>query len=246
MRKHGQRQALDRRFFPQAAIAAETGCFRQPFASIARYTSEDNTIFRIEWIDMNTIEDARASLDLAWHIMLPEMPGVLGGELHYQAMVYHALRSVGVPINQIGMNVKQWIAAPQSGLFRQLSDKKHIDYRGGFEPIPDVVLFRPDVAGDWRRRNRDVTLRTMLMAIEVKASERAGGRLSRSEIARDILKLAAHREEVVQLGAVMEPVMMVIDVAPLGEERMRTRDIDHCRGLADAHQVVWRYLGQPG
>ena len=38
---------------------------------------------------------------------------------------------------------------------------------------------------------------------------------------RDILKLAAHREEVIHLGADMDPVMMVIDVAPLTSERMR-------------------------
>ena len=58
---------------------------------------------------------------------------------------------------------------PQSDLFRALSDMKHVDDRVGFEPIPDVVLFRPEVRGDWRRRNHDVTLRSMLMTIEVKA-----------------------------------------------------------------------------
>lgn len=196
-------------------------------------------------MEMNTIEDARAKLEAAWHIMVAEMPSVLGGELHYQAMAYHALRTAGVPINQIGMNVKQWITDPKSDMFRQLSEKKHIDYRVGFEPIPDVVLFRPEVSGDWRRRNRDATLRAMFMAIEVKASERAGGRLSRSEITRDILKLAAHREEVLHMGGVMKPVMMVIDVAPLAAERMRGGDIDHCRALSDMHNVAWRYLGQP-
>lgn len=193
---------------------------------------------------MNTIEEARAKLDAAWHIMVAEMPGVLGGELHYQAMVYHALRTAGVPNNQIGMNVKQWITDPKSDMFRQLSEKKHIDYRVGFEPIPDVVLFRPEVSGDWRRRNHDATLRAMFMAIEVKASERAGGRLSRSEVTRDILKLAAHREEVLHIGGMMEPVMMVIDVAPHAAERMRSADIDHCRALSEVHSVAWRYLGQ--
>lgn len=192
---------------------------------------------------MITPDDAKAKLDLAWKILLKEIPRVLGGELHYQAMVYHALRTAGVPISQIGMNVKQWIADPQSELFRKFAAKKHVDYRVGFEPIPDVVLSRPDVAGDWRRRNRDVTLRSMLMAIEVKASERSGNRLSRAEIARDILKLAAHREEVVQFGAMMDPVMMVIDVAPLAKERMKASEIDHCRALAKALQVEWRYIG---
>ena len=65
----------------------------------------------------------------------------------------------------------------------------------------------------------------MLMAIEVKASERAGGRLSRAEVLRDIQKLSAHRHEVRRLGADMTPVMMVIDVAPLPSERMRAEDV---------------------
>ena len=52
--------------------------------------------------------------------MADECRAVLGGELHYQAMAYHALRMAGVPLAQVGMNVKQWIAEPTSELFRQL------------------------------------------------------------------------------------------------------------------------------
>lgn len=194
---------------------------------------------------MRTIADAQALFDSAWQIMTREIPRILGGELHYQAMVYHALRTAGAPIDQIGMNVKQWIEAPRSDLFRSLADRKHVDFRKGFEPIPDVVMFGPQVGGDWRRRNRAVTLRSMLMAIEIKASERAGGRLSRAEVVRDLLKLAAHREEVIHLGADMAPVMVVIDVAPSRGERMRSNDIDHCSKLAEERQIQWRYFGAP-
>jgi hypothetical protein len=81
-----------------------------------------------------------------------------------------------VPSRQLGMNVKIWITDVVSELFRKLDEKKHPEFRGGFEPIPDVVSFRPEIEGDWRRRNREKTLRQMLMAIEVKASERYLGR----------------------------------------------------------------------
>lgn len=192
---------------------------------------------------MNSLEEAEALLAHAWQVMTTECREVLGGELHYQAMAYHALRVAGVPLAQLGMNVKQWIEAPTSELFQRLSVKKHHDYQGGFEPIPDIVLFRPEISGGWRRRNRANTLLHMLMAIEIKASERAGRRLSRAEIVRDIHKLAAHRHEVQRLGADMTPVMMVIDVAPLTSERMRAADVGECQGAADGEGVRWLYLG---
>ena len=192
---------------------------------------------------LETLKEAESLLGRAWQIMADECRAVLGGELHYQAMAYHALRMAGVPLAQVGMNVKQWIAEPTSELFRQLSLRKPEAYQGGFEPIPDIVLFRPEIEGDWRRRNRDNTLRHMLMAIEVKASERASGRLSRAEVLRDIQKLSAHRHEVRRLGADMTPVMVVIDVAPLPSERMRAEDVAICQKTAEAEDVRWLYLG---
>lgn len=48
---------------------------------------------------------------------------------------------------------------------------KNINYQGGFEPIPDVVIFNKNVNSDWRRRNCDNTLVDILITIEVKASE---------------------------------------------------------------------------
>jgi hypothetical protein len=60
----------------------------------------------------------------------------------------------------------------------------------------------------------------LLLAIEVKASERAGGRLRQGEITRDILKLQALRQQAQARNHDFIPVMMVIDKAPIVEERM--------------------------
>lgn len=116
------------------------------------------------------------------------------------------------------MNVKMRIDNPVSGLFIALDQRKHQDYQGGFEPIPDVVVFNPLIGSDWRRRNYQETLLNMLMAIEVKASERYNSRLQPSEVQLDIRKLAAHREEVIARGSDVLPVMLIIDSAPLEKE----------------------------
>jgi hypothetical protein len=90
------------------------------------------------------------------------MLSVLGSELHYHAMIYHSLRTVGnVPLGQLGMNVKMWIDDPVSELFLTLDRRKHQNYQGGFEPIPDVVIFNPSINLDWRRRNRKEILLNM-------------------------------------------------------------------------------------
>lgn len=181
-------------------------------------------------------------LRAAWPLIVEESRAVLGGELHYQAVVYWALRQAGAPRTQIGMNVKQWIDEPVSELFRTWDTKKHPGFQGGFEPIPDVVLFAPEIGGNWQRRNRANTLRHMLMAIEVKASEREKGRLSYREVERDIHKLAAHREEVCHRGSDMLPVMMVIDVAAEATERMLEEVIERCAHAAKEHGVGWMYV----
>lgn len=185
---------------------------------------------------------AKQLTQAAWPLIVRESREVLGGELHYQAVAYHCLRQTGVPARQIGMNVKQWIDAPVSALFRKWDLKKNEAYRGGFEPIPDIVLFAPEVAGNWQRRNFVNTLAHMLLAIEVKASERAGGRLGVREIERDVAKLAAHREEVEHLGGAMAPVMMVIDVATDERERMRADEVERCAALAAEQRVGWMYV----
>lgn len=189
--------------------------------------------------------DAKTVLAKAWPMIVEECRAVLGGELHYQAIVYHCLRNAGWPRTQIGMNVKQWIENPVSATFKAKDVKKHIDFQGGFEPIPDVVLFSSEIGGDWRRRNRENTLRHMLCAIEVKASERAKARLRAGEIKNDIIKLVAHREEIEYRGLQMMPVMMVIDVAPDADERMLGAAVSECADFAAASRVAWLYAS-PG
>ena len=94
----------------------------------------------------------------AWHGIVHDCRETLGSELFYQAVVYHHLRSVGVPKRQLGMNVKMWISEPVSPLFRQLDERKNERFHGGFEPIPDVTMFSEGINGDWRRRNNVQTL----------------------------------------------------------------------------------------
>jgi hypothetical protein len=192
---------------------------------------------------MKTIQQAKKALLKAWPYIKEECLSVLGSELHYQAMIYHCLRDYGqVPANQIGMNVKMWINDPATPLFKELDDRKHPEFRGGFEPIPDVVLFSPKIKGDWRRRNCNNTLKQMLLAIEVKASERAANRLSPKEIITDIEKLAAHREEAKAQGSYMYPVMMVIDSAPLPEERMTESALSKAEEVAQNNKVGLLYV----
>lgn len=193
---------------------------------------------------MNTSDEAIALLRDAWPMIVEECRACLGGELHYQAMIYHCLRSSGGPRGQIGMNVKQWITNVASEVFRKADLRKHVDYRGGFEPIPDIVLFKPTVGADWRRRNPEHTMREMLVAIEVKASERHLNRLGRAEICRDIEKLAAHKEEIIARGSDMTPVMLVVDTASDEEERMTEWALQESRERASEMGVLWLYLGR--
>ena len=187
------------------------------------------------------LTDAQRILKAAWPDIVAECRAVLGGELHYQAVVYHCLRNAGCPRTQIGMNVKQMILDPVTDLFQSWDAKKHTSFQGGFEPIPDIVLFGSGIGGDWRRRNYAGTLAHMLCAIEVKASERANSRLGTAEVRRDIAKLAAHRDEVRHRGGAMYPVMMVIDVAPDPAERMRDHAVAECADYAAREAVAWLY-----
>ena len=106
------------------------------------------------------------------------------------------------------------------------------------------MIFKPEIAADWRRRNHALSLRTTLAAIEVKASERDKGRLGPAEIIRDIRKLAAQKIEIVHLGADMQPVMMIIDTAPLRAERMTKTAIEAAKKLAAELQVAFFYVSQ--
>lgn len=167
------------------------------------------------------MDNSRESVEFllrAWPSIIRECRAALGSELYYQAVIYHNLRQVGVPLLQ------------------------HEDYRGGFEPIPDVALFSPRVSADWRRRKNDVTLSSLLLAIEVKASERANSRLLPGEVTGDIKKLAAHRDEAKHRGGDFYPVMMVIDTAPLLKEQMTNYSFDLARQSAEELSVGFLYL----
>lgn len=194
-----------------------------------------------------TLSNSREAAEFllrAWPSIIRECRTTLGSELYYQAVIYHNLRQVGVPLLQMGMNVKMQIDGPVSRLFRELDLKKHEDYRGGFEPIPDVALFSPSVSADWRRRKNKVTPSSLLLAVEVKASERADSRLLPGEIAGDIEKSAAHRDEAEtrHRGGGFYPVMMVIDTAPLPKEQMTKYGFDLAWQRAEELSVGFLYL----
>jgi hypothetical protein len=192
---------------------------------------------------MQTIQEATTALEAAWPEIVKQSRQVLGSELFYQALVYHCLREHGqVPIGQLGMNVKMRISKPVSALFQQLDLRKHQDYQGAFEPIPDVCLFSSHVNADWRRRNRAKTLSSLLLAIEIKASEREKGRLRIGEIKTDIEKLAAHHEEARAKGYSFRPVVMVIDTAPDKVERMTTKSLEEAQAIAVELAVGFMYL----
>jgi hypothetical protein len=195
-------------------------------------------------LTVKTSEDAHAAFERCWDYLVLDCRRILASELHYQAMIYFHLRvHGGVPVTQLGMNVKQRIMNPVTPLFQQRDQRKHVDYRGGYETIPDIVIFDSTIDGDWRRRNQESTLRAMLLAMEVKASERHEGRLHAGEIISDIRKLAAHREEVRYRGSDMMPLMLVIDTAPIKQERMRPDAIERMRTESETCGVSLYYLG---
>ncbi len=194
---------------------------------------------------MKTLQEAQTALVQAWPAIQNECLGVLGSELHYQAMIYHCLRNHGsVPRQQLGMNVKMWIREPVTDLFQRLAISKNKDYQEGFEPIPDVVIFDDGIGSDWRRRNNEKTLLHMLIAIEVKASEREKGRLRPKEIITDVEKLVAHRSEAEHRGGQLLPVILIIDSAPLEKERMTADTLKKVIQTAADNNVELLYCSQ--
>ena len=194
---------------------------------------------------MDELEKAKNSLLDAWPAIKSECLSVLGSELHYQAMIYHCLRNEGkVPVNQLGMNVKMWIKDPITDLFCALADKKNEGFKRGFEPIPDIVIFSEKINSDWRRRNREKTLLNMLIAIEVKASERKNGRLRPKEIIFDLDKLHAHRAEAEYRNSSMLPIMLIIDSARQDEERMTIVGLNKVKEYAKQLDIELMYCSQ--
>jgi hypothetical protein len=181
----------------------------------------------------------------AWPAIVNECRAVWGSELHYQAMIYHALRTAGeVPREQLGMNVKIMIEDPCSEYFKECDESRHPDYRGGCEPIPDFAIFHRWVWGDFRRRNCDETFNNLLLAAEVKVSERADSRLQRGEIIRDIRKLDALRHEVREWESEIVPVILIIDTAETAEGRMTRSSLGRVREFAEELEVPLFYCGR--
>jgi len=124
-----------------------------------------------------------------------------------------------------------------------VAEKKRPEYQGGFEPIPDVVIFRPEIDGDWRHRNYENTLRQMLVAVEVRASERHLGRLTAHEVVNDIKKLDALRTEATnKRGSDVVPAVVVVDTAPEARERMTPEARGEVEAAAREHMVCFFYL----
>lgn len=195
---------------------------------------------------------ALRALRTAWPQIVEECRQVLGSELHYQAMIYHCLRQHGsVPVKQLGMNVKMYMRRPLTEMFRLLEKAKHLDFQGGFEPIPDVVIFKPGIDGDWRRRvflrgqMIRYTIQQLLMVIEVKASERLDSRLQRNELLHDIRKLASQRKEINYRRGDFLPVMLIVDTAPLPNEQMSASTLQAVQAFAAENKVLLFYLS-PG
>jgi hypothetical protein len=140
------------------------------------------------------------------------------------------------------MNVKIWISDVVSERFKELDLRKAEDFRGGFEPIPDLVIFSSEIDGDFRRRNYENTLRHMLLTAEIKASERFQRRLRSGEIKKDILKLDALRLEAQAREADFIPAVIIVDTAPDEVERMGSWALEEARDAASSHGVCFFYL----
>lgn len=192
-------------------------------------------------------EQVTALIAKCYHSIISECRLILASELHYQAMIYHHLRHIGnVPFDQIGMNVKTTVSNVQTDFFNQRLLLKNPDYQSfGLEIIPDISFFSKNINGDWRRRNFDNTLKETIYSLEIKASERHKGRLTKGEIQSDILKLVAQREETYQLyGKRIGTGMLVVDVAPDLTERMKAPTLDFIIEFAEANSVDLWYFSQ--
>ena len=153
------------------------------------------------------------------------------------------MRTGGCPRGPARANVKIWLEGCTTKYFRARDRQKIPEYRGGFEPIPDVVIFHEDIKGDWTRRNYLETARCLLLAVEVKVSERQGSRLQPGEIIDDIEKLAAFKEELRHRGTKMVPVMLVVDTAREPEGRMTEFSFQEVRDHSRALEVPFFYCG---
>lgn len=85
-------------------------------------------------------------------------------------------------------------------------------------------------------------MRHMLLAAEIKASERSQNRLRPGEIVGDILKLDALREEAQAREAGCVTAVIVVDTAPEEIERTRSYALREARDAASNCGVCFFYL----
>ncbi len=195
-------------------------------------------------MNINTIEEARNTIYWSFPKIVEECRAILGSELHYQAVIYHCLRTFGkIPIEQIGMNVKIGISNPVTQLFKDKQFSKAEGYQAGFEPIPDICIFSTELKADWRRRNNENTLKETLYALEIKASERKNNRLTAGEIKNDIDKLQAQFEETFfRYKKEIGKGVLIVDTAPKLEERIKEKALNEVEEYAKLKNVDFWYF----
>ena len=141
---------------------------------------------------------------------------------------------------------KTTISNVSSPFLKERILKKNEKYQSfGIEIIPDISFFRTDINGDWRRRNHINTFKETLYSLEIKASERANGRIAYSEIETDLLKLKAQTEETErQHNRKIGAGLMIIDVAPKMEERITVNSLNRIKALSKPHAIDLWYFSQ--
>jgi hypothetical protein len=196
---------------------------------------------------VETISEFQKSIRNSYSKIIEECRSVLGSELHYQAMVYHLLRALGkVPLSQIGMNVKTTIEDCKTDFFKDRITKKDKKFRSkNLEIIPDISFYSNSLKADWRRRNYKNTLEKTIYSLEIKASERNKGRLQFKEIETDFLKLKAqYNETKLKFNKEIGIGMMIIDVAPLENERMKKETLNKIIELSKKLSIDLWYFTQ--
>ena len=176
-----------------------------------------------------------------WPYFVNEAQEVLGSELLYQAVLSHCLRTQGeVPIRQLGMNVKMHIDDVISVHFKS---KVNPLYGNGCESVPDILIGRPGLGADFRRRNYKNTHRNALLAAEMKVSENDGKTMHPRSVLKDIAKVAAIREEALHRGSDIVPAMVVVSTAPLERERLSEHSRREVEAAARELGVCLFYVG---
>jgi hypothetical protein len=198
----------------------------------------------IDRVNNETINDGETALAAflrTWPYFVNEAQEVLGSELLYQAIFYHCLRTRGeVPIRQLGMNVKMHIDEVVSVHFKS---KANPLYSNGCESVPDILIGRPELGADFRRRNYKNTHRNALLAAEMKVSENDGKRMHPGPVLEDIAKIAAIREEALHRDSDIVPAMVVVCTAPLERERLTEYSRREVEVAARELGVCYFYVG---